>query len=298
MNIRIGTRGSDLAIAQARYVADRLKNVDTEIVVISTKGDQIQNVSFAKMEGKGFFTKEIEDALLNGAIDLAVHSLKDLPTDITPGLALAAVPHREDPSDVILVRREKAVEAAPFPLAEGAVVGTSSIRRSAQLKSVRHDLDVRPLRGNIGTRLRRLAEGVYDAIVIASAGLNRLKIDTSEFVMKTVTFDVMLPSPGQGALGLEVRSDDAGTIEMVLPLNDKNSFACVSAERAFLQEFGVGCRIPLGALALVTAEGISLDGLITAPDGSVVYRAMVLGSDPVETGKKLAEVIRKKGSGK
>ena len=298
MKIRIGTRGSDLAMMQARYVADRLKNVDTEIIVISTKGDQIQNVSFDKIEGKGFFTKEIEDALLKGAIDLAVHSLKDLPTDITPGLTLTAVPPREDPSDVILVRKEKTAEAAPFPLIEGAVVGTSSIRRLAQLKSVRHDLDVRPLRGNINTRLRRLAEGNYDAIIIASAGLNRLGIDVSEFTAKTITFDVILPSPGQGALGLEVRSDDAGTIEAVLPLNDKDSFACVSAERAFLQEFGGGCNIPLGALALAAEGGISLDGLIAAPDGSVVYRAAVYGSDPVETGKRLAEAIRKKGSGK
>ncbi|MCL2025865.1 MAG: hydroxymethylbilane synthase [Leptospirales bacterium] len=298
MKIRIGTRGSDLAMIQARYVADRLKNVDTEIVVISTKGDQIQNVSFNKMEGKGFFTKEIEDALLNNVIDLAVHSLKDLPTDITPGLTLVAVPPREDPSDVILVRKEKAAEAAPFPLIEGAVVGTSSIRRLAQLKSVRHDLDVRPLRGNVNTRLRRLAQGDYDAIILASAGLNRLKIDVSEFLAKTIAFDVVLPSPGQGALGLEVRSGDIETIEAVLPLNDKDSMACVSAERAFLQGFGGGCNIPLGALALTTAGGISLDGLIAAPDGSVVYRATVLGSDPVETGKRLAETIKKKGSGK
>jgi len=298
MKIRIGTRGSDLAMAQARYVAGRLQGVDTEIIVISTKGDRIQNVSFDKMEGKGFFTKEIEDALLNGAIDLAVHSLKDLPTDITPGLTLTAVPPRDDPSDVILIRKEKTVQAAPFPLVEGAVVGTSSIRRLAQLKSARHDLDVRPLRGNVNTRLRRLAEGLYDAIIVASAGLKRLELDISEFVAKTITFDVVLPSPGQGALGLETRSDDAGVIEAVLPLNDKDSFACVSAERAFLQEFGGGCNIPLGALALTTDRGISLDGLIAAPDGSVVYRAAVLGNDPAETGKMLAEAIRRKGSGK
>ena len=298
MKIRIGTRGSDLAMAQARYVADRLKDVDTEIIVVSTKGDQIQNVSFDKMEGKGFFTKEIEDALLNGVIDLAVHSLKDLPTDITPGLTLVAVPPREDPSDVILVRKDKAAQAAPFPLAERAVVGTSSIRRFAQLKSVRHDLDIRPLRGNINTRLRRLSEGLYDAIIIASAGLNRLGTDVSEFVAKTITFDVVLPSPGQGALGLETRSGDTAIIEAILPLNDKDSFACVSAERAFLQEFGGGCHIPLGALALTTEGGISLDGLIAAPDGSIVYRATVLGSDPVEMGKRLADVVRKKGSGK
>jgi hydroxymethylbilane synthase len=298
MKIKIGTRGSALAMAQARYVAARLDGFDTEIVVIVTKGDHIQNVSFEKMEGKGFFTKEIEDALIDKRIDLAVHSLKDLPTELPAGLALVSVPAREDPSDVLLIRKEKLADAAPFPLAEGAVVGTSSIRRSAQLKSTRHDLDIRPLRGNLNTRINKLSEGLYDAIILASAGLNRLGCDLSGLAVVTLTFDVILPSPGQGALGIETRADDENTKCAAMSLNDPDSFACVTAEREFLKEFGGGCHIPLGALAISSAGDIVLDGLIASPDGSMVYRAAVSGSDPVETGKALAEAIRRKGGGK
>lgn len=238
MKIRIGTRGSQLALWQAGHVSELLGKENTEIIIIKTKGDSIQNVSFEKMEGKGFFTKEIEAALLDRSVDLAVHSLKDLPTDSVPELRLTAVPLREDPSDMLLIRGEAWEETGGIPLRKGAVVGTSSLRRLAQLKYSRKDLEVKALRGNVNTRLRKLREGVYDAIVLASAGLNRLNLDIAGLKQYVIPFDIFLPCPAQGALGLQTRSDDRETIGAVERLNHPESFLAAYAERSFLRHFG------------------------------------------------------------
>jgi hydroxymethylbilane synthase len=296
MKIRIGTRGSELAMWQARYVAERLGADKTEIVIIKTHGDRIQNVSFDKMEGKGFFTKEIEDALTNGEIDIAVHSLKDLPTENPAGLVIAAIPVREDPADMLLVRKDSVAPSAPLPLAEGAVVGTSSIRRLAQLSCARSGLNIQALRGNVTTRLSRLREGAFDAIVLAAAGLKRLEPDLSGLLVQRISFDVFLPAPGQGALALQTREDDASSRAAALPLNDDDTSRAVRAERAFLSCFGGGCHIPLGALATVRGADITLDGLIAAPDGSAIYRASVTDADPVAAGEALAAILIEKGA--
>lgn len=296
MRIKIGTRGSELAMWQARYISERLGTDKTEIVVIKTQGDHIQNVSFDKMEGKGFFTKEIEEALLKGEIDVAVHSLKDLPTEMPKGLKLAAIPVREDPADILLVRSEKAVKSAPLPLADGAVVGTSSIRRLAQLKCARSNLNVKALRGNVNTRVRKLKEGEYDAIILAAAGLKRLNLDISGLIAQKISFDVFLPAPGQGALALQIRDNDDIANAAVVSLNDENTARAIRAERAFLSAFGGGCQIPLGALATIHGDEISLDGLIAAPDGSVIYRAAVTDSDPESAGAALAVLLKEKGA--
>ncbi len=298
MKIRIGTRGSELAMWQANYVADRLGRENTEIIVIKTRGDHIQNVSFTSMEGKGFFTKEIEEALLSGQIDLAVHSLKDLPTENTPGLEIAAVPEREDPADLLLVRKDCAAADYPLSLGPGAVVGTSSMRRLAQLRAARPDLNIKDLRGNVNTRLKKLREGQYDAIVLASAGLKRLEYDLSDLAVIQIPYEIFLPAPGQGALGLQIREGDGPVKEAVSAVSDRASFLRVTAERAFLNEFGGGCHIPLGALAVLENELLTLEGLIAAPDGSAVYRSRVTGTDAAELGKKLAVILKEQGAEK
>ena len=296
MHLKIGTRGSELAMWQARHIAESLGTDKTEIVIIKTQGDHIQNVSFDKMEGKGFFTKEIEEALLKKDIDIAVHSLKDLPTQMPAGLVLAAVPEREDPADILLIRKEKAAQSAPFPLEDGAIIGTSSIRRLAQLKCARPKLEVKALRGNVNTRLRKLHEGEYDAIILAAAGLKRLNLDLSQFVTQRISFDVFLPAPGQGALALQVREDDKTALDAVAALNDEKTLRAVRAERSFLNAFGGGCHIPLGALATIHENEISLDGLVAAPDGMSIYRAVVNNSSPEAAGEALADILKEKGA--
>lgn len=247
--IKIGTRGSALALWQARYVAEKLRQ-EHAIVTIKTKGDRIQNVSFDKIEGKGFFTKELEDALLSGTIDMAVHSMKDLPTDDTHGLTVAAVTQREDPSDVIIIRPEAYRANHWFPIKENSKVGTSSLRRVAQLKRVLSSLEALPLRGNVPTRIRRLREGTCDAIILARAGLKRLGIDLSGFYTMTLPFSYFLPSPGQGALAIQVRSDDKNAINAVLHLHHDATAKAVYAERQFLKAFGAGCHVHLVRLPI------------------------------------------------
>lgn len=297
MKIRIGTRGSELALRQAHYAAERI-GADTDIIVIKTGGDRVQNVSFDKMEGKGFFTKEIEEALLAEEIDLAVHSLKDLPTENPAGLALVAVPERENTADLLLIEKGAADTSLPLHLKKGASVGTSAVRRRAQISCVRPDITIKPIRGNVSTRLRRLKEGFCDAIVLAAAGLARLSADTGDFYIRDLSLDGFLPAPGQGALALQAREDDEAVKMCTAPLNDLASFRQVTAERAFLQEFGGGCHIPLGALAKTIGSDIVLEGLVAAPDGSAFYRDSLTGKDPIETGRSLAEILKAKGAEK
>lgn len=294
--IRIGTRGSDLALWQANHVADLIGRDRARIVVIKTKGDRIQNVSFDKMEGKGFFTKEIEDALLGREIDVAVHSMKDLPTEHTHGLTIAAVIKREDPSDVLLVRAERYLEGNDLPLADGAIVGTSSLRRAAQLRNIMPSLEIRPLRGNVPTRIRRLREGRFDAIVLARAGMARLGLDTYGLVEFTLPYSYFLPAPAQGALAVQVRADDGELYDIVSGLNDPETEASVEAERRFLEHFGGGCHVPLGALAYRSGDVLHLSGLVASVDGKRLIRKSIDGGDPALVGRRLAEMLKEEGA--
>lgn len=295
--IKIGTRGSALALWQAHFVAGQLTQEHT-IVTIKTKGDRIQNVSFDKIGGKGFFTKELEDALLSGTIDMAVHSMKDLPTDDTPGLTIAAVTKREDPSDVIIIRPEAYRANHWFPLKENTKVGTSSLRRVAQLKRILSSAEAFPLRGNVPTRIRRLREAKFDAIILAKAGLKRLGVDLSGFYSMVLPFSYFLPSPGQGALAIQVRSDDKTAIEAVTHLHDEATAKSVQAERQFLKAFGAGCHVPLGALAHCVDETIILTGVILSVDGTRYFRHTVEDTDPQRAGDRLARFMIEQGAEK
>jgi len=295
--IKIGTRGSALALWQANFVAGQLKE-EHAIVTIKTKGDRIQNVSFDKIEGKGFFTKELEDALLSGTIDMAVHSMKDLPTDDTQGLAVAAVTKREDPSDIIIICPEAYRANHWFPLKEHTKVGTSSLRRVAQLKCILSSAEAVPLRGNVPTRIRRLREGKFDAIILAKAGLKRLGVDLSGFYSMALPFSYFLPSPGQGALAIQVRSDDKNAIEAVKHLHDEATAKSVQAERQFLKAFGAGCHVPLGAFAHCVDETVILTGVILSVDGTRYFRHTIEDTDPIRAGDRLAHFMIGQGAEK
>ncbi len=296
--IRIGTRGSDLALWQANHIADLIGKDKSEIVIIKTQGDKIQNVSFDKMEGKGFFTKEIEDALLEKKIDLAVHSMKDLPTEDTPGLRIAAVTEREDPSDILLIRPECYNPGKNIPLNDGATLGTSSLRRIAQIKHVMKSLNAIPLRGNLPTRIKRLRERKYDAIIVAHAGVKRLKLDLFDLKVFPLPYSFFLPAPSQGALALQIRDTDAELEKLLRKFNHAETERAVAAERYFLKHFGGGCHVPLGALAYITNGEIHLSGVIASVDGTKSLRETVKGSDPAELGGRLAVIFREKGADK
>jgi hydroxymethylbilane synthase len=242
MNLRIGSRGSQLALWQANYIADLLRANDhtVEIEIIKTTGDRLQEVTFAQVGSKGMFTKEIEEALADGRVDLAVHSLKDLPTELPEGFALAATPKRVDPRDVLV--SVKYADLASLP--QGAVVGTSSQRRRAQLKALRPDVEAVEFRGNVDTRLRKLAEGQVDAILLAAAGLDRL--GKTEWVRQRLDPKDFCPSAGQGSLGIESRKDDSATLAALEFLNDEMTRFAVTAERAALAALGGGCQVPIG----------------------------------------------------
>ncbi|MCB1549042.1 MAG: hydroxymethylbilane synthase [Hyphomicrobiaceae bacterium] len=289
--IRIGTRGSALALAQANEVKRRLAATGRiaaeaiEIHVIRTSGDRIQDRPLAEVGGKGLFTKEIEDALGAGAIDLAVHSMKDMPTALPDGLVIAALLEREDVRDAFLSPRAARLHDLP----PGAVVGTSSLRRQAQVKRLRPDLEVVSYRGNVDTRLRKLAEGAVDATLLALAGLNRLGL-TSHVTAVIETSD-MLPAVAQGAIGIEIREDDDRTRALVSLLDHAPTAIAVSAERAFLARLDGSCRTPIAGLATLGADGLKLSGMLLAPDGSATYEGSLTGTpaDGPRLGRTLAE---------
>ncbi len=288
--LRIGTRGSALARAQADQVIRRLRASDPtlplETVIIRTSGDRGQR------EVRGAFVKELQHALLQGEIDIAVHSLKDLPTDPAPGLRLAAVLEREDPRDALIARNGWTWWALP----PGARVGTGSPRRTAQLRAMRPDLTYLPLVGNVDTRLRRLEEGGYDAVVLAMAGLIRL--GRAAEVTEIFPLERVLPAPGQGAIAVEVRADDGWAQAIVAPLNHLPTWWAVTAERAFLQALGGGCRVPIAAYGAVQGERLVLEGLVIAPDGAWAVRERIEGP-PAEAealGEALAERVKAKGA--
>ncbi len=266
----IASRGSQLALWQARWVQAQLAGLghESRIEIIKTTGDKITDVPLAKVGTKGLFTKEIEEALLDGRADLAVHSLKDLPTELPAGLVLAAVPPREDPRDAIVGKRLT-------ELPDGARVGTSSLRRSAQLRKLRPDLLIESVRGNLDTRLRKLDEGQYDAILLAAAGLNRL--GWAGRIAEILDADVMCPAVGQGALAIETRASGAG-FDACRALDHAETHAAVLAERGVLGSLGGGCQVPIGAYARVEEGRVRLLGVVASPDGSELIRADTEGS--------------------
>jgi hydroxymethylbilane synthase len=247
-HIRIGTRGSDLALWQANHVKARLESLGcaVSIHIILTQGDRIQDLSFDKLEGKGFFTKEIESALLSGDVDLAVHSHKDLETTPPPGLVIAAVSEREDPSELLLMRAASHDPLETFELKAGARIGTSSARRQSILRNFRSDLEIVELRGNVPTRIEKLRSGQYDAILLAKAGVSRLNLDTSDLITRTLDPKEFVPAPAQGVLGLQVREADIQTYEWVRKLNYAPTEHCIHIEREVLRNMEGGCQLPLG----------------------------------------------------
>jgi len=300
MPLRIGTRGSKLALAQTHWVADALRaahpGLEVETRVIGTRGDATQaaNVPLSSFGEKGIFAKELETALLAGEIDLAVHSMKDLEHTLPDGLVIAAVPPREDPRDALI---GSTLDALPL----GARVGTGSVRRRALLLSRRPDLQLLEIRGNIDTRLRKWREGRYDAICLAVAGLNRLGLQ--ENIAEILDPDWFTPDPGQGALAIEARLGDRRVRDYLLQLDDAVSSANVAAERAFLRAISGGCKTPIGALAKGYGWGMDTKGMVASPDGKVILRSETWGESlgpgdwgPEEHGQALAEGLRRQGA--
>jgi hydroxymethylbilane synthase len=246
--ITIGSRGSDLALWQANHIKRQLEDIGAEvsITIIKTQGDVIQHLSFDKMEGKGFFTKELESALLDKSIDLAVHSHKDLETTFPKGLTIAAVSEREDPSDVLLINKQAVDTNCKWNIKEGVVVGTSSARRKSQLKTYRPDVEIKDLRGNVPTRIQKLADGNYDAILLAKAGLDRLQINLDAFHVEVLNPNEFIPAPAQGVLGLQIREDDTELAEILSKLNHSDVQKRISVERKVLNLLQGGCQLPLG----------------------------------------------------
>ncbi|MEM1325732.1 MAG: hydroxymethylbilane synthase [Bacteroidota bacterium] len=255
--VRIGTRGSKLALWQAYFVQHQLQQigVQSELEIIKTKGDKIQHLSFDKIEGKGFFTKEIEDQLLQGNIDLAVHSMKDLPTTMPEGLVISAVSYRENPADWLIIRKETVADDQLLKLKPNAIVGTSSARRKAQLLDFRADIELKDIRGNVPTRLRKLDEGQFDAIMLAAAGITRLEIDVDAYHI--IKFDPreFVPAPAQGVLAYQVNESDVDIRRMLMKLHDRDVAQAVKIERKVLQLFDGGCHMPLGVYCRVDQMG-------------------------------------------
>ena len=289
--LKIGSRGSDLALWQARRVQTLLRNRlrrDSEIVIVKTQGDRIQNVAFHKMEGKGFFTKELQEALAGGKVDLVVHSLKDLPTEEPPGLEVVAMPERTTSSDLLLARRGLLVDDEGFGLPPAAVVGTSSLRRAAQVLAACPEVRLEALRGNVPTRIGKLRDGMYDAILVAAAGVQRLELDLDDLDCRQLPPSVMLPAPAQGALAVETRSGDSGT-RVLAELHDDDAARGVRAERRLLELLGGGCHLPLGCRAETGADGLRLEAALGEIDEELtratVRRVEAVGSDPEEAAR-------------
>jgi len=299
-SLRIGSRGSQLALWQANHIADRLRARGHEVAIeiIRTTGDAMQHLTFAQVGvsvPKGMFTKEIEEALYDKRIDLAVHSLKDLPTALDEPFTLAAIPPRADPSDAFVSVNYESFASLP----QGARIGTSSLRRQAQLRAQRGDLHYVEFRGNVDTRLRKLSEGEADAIILASAGLERL--GRMEYLRERFSALILCPAAGQGALAIETRAGDTATIEALSFLDDVTTRFAVTAERATLAALGGGCQVPIGIHCQPTPEGFTITGAVASPDGHRMVRAALdhqLRADPVTLGQKLAARLLEQGAGK
>jgi hydroxymethylbilane synthase len=263
-----------------------------ELHIIKTTGDKILDVPLAKVGGKGLFVKEIEDALLAAEVDLAVHSIKDVPALLPPGLEIGAIPRREDPRDVLITRSGEGLEALP----PGARVGTSSLRRSAQLKSLRPDLDIQNLRGNLDTRLRKLHEGMYDAILLAAAGMHRMGWEDK--ISHYLERDAFIPAIGQGAIGIELRSADVEVRQILAPVHDADTAVAVEAERSLLRELEGGCQVPIGGHALVQGDYVTLTGLVASLDGRKVFRVTRSAGrqDAEALGREVARALLDRGA--
>ena len=293
---RIGTRGSQLALFQANWVKERLlqthPDLQVTLVKIKTTGDRIQDAPLAKIGGKGLFVKEIEEALIQKRIDLAVHSIKDVPTELPTSLHLSLVTKREDPRDVFISKNGSLMKDLP----RGAKIGTSSLRRQSQLLHFRSDFEIIPLRGNLDTRLKKLKTTNLDGIVLALAGVKRLGLE--EKITEIIPTEISLPAIGQGALGIETREDDKEVEEQIRFLNDKESWITVSSERAFLKRLGGGCQVPIAAFARAFGTTLQIDGLVGTIDGKRLIRHRIVG--PIEKaesfGIELAEILLGKGA--
>jgi hydroxymethylbilane synthase len=302
--IIIGSRGSELALWQANFVkreleklkiplAGKNKTVSVEIKIIKTKGDKILDVALSKIGDKSLFTKELEIELINKNIDLAVHSLKDLQTDIPKGLILAAVTKRHNVQDVLIARKKG---TTIFNLPDSATIATGSLRRRCQLLHIRPDLNIVDLRGNVPSRIKKFLESDWDAIILARAGVERLKLN--KYISSIIKTDVMLPAVGQGALGIETRVDNKFVNDIVKSIHHEDTYKAVLAERALLKTLEGGCQVPIGAFAEVKQNGLLIDALVGTLDGSITYRKKIGGSksNPEMLGKKLADDLLKAGA--
>ena len=295
-NIVIGSRGSQLALWQANWVKSELErlhdNVDIDIRIIATSGDIIQDVPLAKIGGKGLFVKEIEEALLANEIDLAVHSMKDVPIELPTKLGISVITKRENPLDALISKNGEKLADLP----QGATIGTSSLRRSSQLLKYRGDFKIHPLRGNVDTRLRKVEEGKYDAILLASAGLNRLGL--ANRITEEISHDILLPAMGQGALGIETRLDDTMIYDFISTLNHEQTHYAVSAERSLVGRLDGGCQVPIGAYARIEKGLITLKGLVASLDGEVIYKLENVGpvDDAINIGQELGSKLLKMGA--
>lgn len=296
----IGSRGSKLALWQAEQARQRLQalnpRVEIDIQIIKTTGD-VKSEPLSVIGGKGVFTKELEDALLDRRIDIAVHSLKDLPTILPEPLAISAICEREDPRDALVLRADSSgADASLLNLPERAVVGTSSQRRLAQLKALRGDVVVRDLRGNVDTRIRKLDEGQYDAVILASAGLIRLGVENR--ISARISTNEMLPAVGQGAIAIETRSDDEFAVDTTSQLDHHETRLACLAERAFLRGLGGGCQLPIAAHAVIEDDLLLVQGLVAKPDGSQIWRDQLSGPprNAEEIGSSLATLLMQRGA--
>ena len=292
--IKLGSRPSKLARWQTEHVLTLLKSawpdLSFQLAILVTTGDKIIDRPLPEIGGKGVFTEELENALLSGEIDLAVHSLKDLPVENAAGLGIGAVSRRACAQDVLISAKGETLRALPA----GARLGTSSLRREAQVKAIRPDLTIRPLRGNVDTRLRKVLDGEYDAIILAAAGMERL--DLAKHITEYLSYDVMLPAPGQGALAIQCRSDDAGILQLLKPIHDSATYRAVTAERAFLAALGGGCSAPVAAYAHPDEEQLEITGMVGSVSGRRIIRVTATGTDPKMLGKLLAQKALDQGA--
>ncbi len=295
-NFTIGSRGSELALWQTNHVKARLEKnfpeLNLQVKIIKTTGDKLLDVALAKIGDKGLFTKQIENALLNNEIDLAVHSLKDLQTVQPAGLIIGAVSKRETPNDVLISKKYASIDELPH----GAKVATGSLRRRSQLLNYRPDLEIFEIRGNVPTRIAKFEESDLDAMILAFAGVHRLNLDAH--ISQIIPFNIMLPAVGQGAMAVEIRSEDVELKEFLKVLNDAETEICVTAERAFLRTLEGGCQVPIGANATIENSEIHLEGMVGNLNGSINWREKIVGAigDAENLGERLADKLIAKGA--
>ncbi|KIO62163.1 Porphobilinogen deaminase [Caldibacillus thermoamylovorans] len=296
--IIVGSRRSKLAMTQTNWVIDQLKKIGApftfELKEIVTKGDEILNVTLSKVGGKGLFVKEIEQAMLKKEIDIAVHSMKDMPAVLPDGLVIGTIPEREDPRDVLISKENRSLRDLPA----GAIVGTSSLRRKAQILNIRPDLEIKWIRGNIDTRLKKLETEEYDAIILAAAGLSRMGWQ-AEVVSEYLEPSDCIPAVGQGALAIECRKDDEEILQWLAKLNCPKTNRAVQAERAFLNKIGGSCQVPVGGYAVINAEDdVVLNAFVASGNGKTIFKETVVGKDAVAVGEKAGERLMERGAGK